>query len=125
MALGSAEFLSKVKRWVGLVTNEQPQRRQLAKRVTVIDVVKVVERRRGVRWAEFCDCHGDWNRELVLYLARQRSGLTLRQIGEALGIAEYKTVGKAVQRFEASLANDAAKRRSVGDCLLDLSLVET
>lgn len=41
VALGSAEFLSKVKRRVGRVTNEQPQRRQVTTRVTVADVVKV------------------------------------------------------------------------------------
>jgi hypothetical protein len=40
--------------------------------------------------------------------ARKRSGLTLRQIGETLGGLEYKTVGKAVQRFEASLKKSPA-----------------
>jgi hypothetical protein len=38
--------------------------------------------------------------------AHKCSGLTLRQIGEALSGLEYKTVGKAVQRFEASLSDD-------------------
>lgn len=39
---------------------------------------------------EFANRHGDWTRELVLYLARLRSGLTLREIGDALGMAEHK-----------------------------------
>jgi hypothetical protein len=60
-----------------------------------------------------------------VYLARKRSGLPLRQIGEALGIEQYKTVGKAVQRFERSLAAEASKRRAARDCLEQLSLVET
>ena len=61
----------------------------------------------------------------MLYLARQRSGLTLREIGDALGIAEYKTVGKAVQRFTAAIPSDGSKRRLVKGCLNELSLVET
>ena len=69
--------------------------------------------------------HGDWGRELVLYLARQRSGLTLSEIGAALGIKEYKTVGKAVQRFATALSRDVEKRRLVKECKNELSLVET
>jgi hypothetical protein len=51
--------------------------------------------------------------------------LTLREIGAALGINEYKTVGKAVQRFAAALPRDRAKRKLVEDCLNEMSLVET
>jgi hypothetical protein len=57
--------------------------------------------------------------------ARKCSGLTLRQIGEALGSLKYKTVGKAVQRFEASLSDDWQKRRAAGSSLRKLSIVET
>jgi chromosomal replication initiation ATPase DnaA len=77
------------------------------KRVTPAEVVKVVERKRGEAWAEFSNRHGDWGRELVLYLARRRSGLTLGEIGLALGIKEYKTVGRAVQRFAAETGRNA------------------
>jgi chromosomal replication initiation ATPase DnaA len=61
----------------------------------------------------------------VLYLARKRSGLTLKEIGHELGIREYKTVSRAVQRFEASLPGDRSKRRMVKECLYELSQVET
>ena len=125
VALGSQEFLKKVKGWVGRVTKEQPDRKQVLKRVTVVEVVKLVERKRGEEWAEFSNRHGDWGRELVLYLARQRSGLTLGEIGLALGIKEYKTVGRAVQRFAAAISRDQAKRRLAKECLNELSLVET
>jgi putative transposase len=125
VALGSQEFLAKVKGWVGRVTKEQPDREQVLKRVTPADVVKVVERKRGETWTEFSNRHGDWGRELVLYLARRRSGLTLGEIGMALGIKEYKTVGRAVQRFAADMSRDRAKRRLVKECLVEMSLVET
>ncbi|MBU1695096.1 MAG: transposase [Verrucomicrobia bacterium] len=125
VALGSQGFLEKVKTWVGRVTKEQPDRKQVLKRVTVAEVVSVVEKHRGESWADFSNRHGDWGRELVLYLARQRSGLTLREIGVALGIEEYKTIGKAVERFTAALSRDGIKRRIVKVCLDELSLVET
>jgi len=125
VALGSQEFLAKVKGWAGRVTKEQPDREQVLKRVTPADVVKVVERKRGESWTEFSNRHGDWGRELVLYLARRRSGLTLGEIGMALGIKEYKTVGRAVQRFAADMSRDRAKRRTVKECLVEMSLVDS
>lgn len=125
VALGSQEFLAKVKPWVGRVTKEQPARAQVLKRVTPAEVVSVVEQRRGEPWAEFSNRYGDWGRELALYLARRRSGLTLRQIGEYFGIAEYKTVAAAVTRFEVSLAKDAARVRRVKRGLREMSKTET
>ena len=95
------------------------------KLVTVAEVVSVVEKKRGEAWAEFSNRHGDSSRELVLYLARQKTGLTLSEIGAALGIKEYKTVGKAVQRFATALSRDVEKRRLVKECKNELSLVET
>lgn len=125
VALGSREFLEKAKGWVKKLTKEQPARMQVAKRATVAMVVSLVERKRGEKWGEFSCRHGDWGRELVLYLARKRSGLTLKEIGHELGIREYKTVSRAVQRFEASLPGDRSKRRMVKECLYELSQVET
>ena len=104
---------------------EQPTRAQVLKRVTPADVVRVVERQRGARWAEFSNRHGDWGRESVLYLVRRRSGLTLSEIGQTFGIAEYKTVAAAIKRFDVSLAKDAAKRRMVKACLYEMSQMET
>ena len=125
VALGSREFLEKAKGWVRGLSKEQPGRTQVTKRATVAMVVSLVEGKRGEKWGEFADRHGDWGRELVLYLARKRTGLTLHAIGEALGIREYKTVGRAVQRFESSLAQERARRRMVKECLDELSQVET
>lgn len=125
VALGSQEFLAKVKDLVGRVTKEQPDRAQVLKRVTAEDVVKVVEQIRGEGWAEFVDRQGDWGRDLALYLVRRRSGLPLRAIGAAFGMTEYKTVAAAIKRFELSLLKDATKRILVKKCLLELQKVET
>lgn len=125
LAFGAVEFQEKVRRMVKGVTEEQPQRRWLVRAIPVERIVKLVEKKRGMSWEEFRERHGDWSRDLVLYLARRRSGLTLRQIGEELGLFSYKTVGKAAQRFDASLRRNALRRKFVEDCLNELSLVET
>lgn len=125
VALGSQAFLAKVKDWVGRVTKEQPDREQVLKRVSPADVVKIVERIRGEAWSEFADRYGDCGRDLVLYLARRRSGLTLGDLGRELGIAEYKTVAAAIKRFETSLAQDSAKRNMAERCIREMQKVET
>jgi putative transposase len=124
LALGAREFVEKAKGWVGRVTKEQPARKELLHRVSVDAIVRLVEEKTGREWSELSVQHGYWGRELALYLARKRSGLTLRQIGEALGGLEYKTVSKAIQRFEASLLDDMAKRQLANACLANLSNVE-
>jgi len=125
VALGSQAFLAKVKDWVGRVTKEQPDREQVLKRVSPTDVIKVVERVRGENWSEFSDRHGDSGRDLALYLARRRSGLTLGELGREFGITEYKTVAAAIKRFEMSLTKDSAKRKIVERCIREMQKVET
>ena len=73
----------------------------------------------------FANRHGVWGWGLVICLTCQRSGLTLKEIGEALGISEYKTVGKSAQRFALALFRNKAKQRLAKECLNELSLVET
>ena len=125
VALGSQEFLAKVKDWAGRVNKEQPARVQVLKRVAPADVVRVVERQRGEAWSAFANRYGDWGRELALYLARRRSGLTLGEIGLALGVPDYKVVSAAIKRFEAALPKDAARRKAVQNCLAEMSKMET
>ena len=122
--LGSRAFLERAKDWGGSVSREQPARRQLARCVPVEVIVKVVEKHVGEPWGAFADRHGDWGRDLALYLARMKSGLTLRCIGEIAGGMDYKSVSKAIGRFKASLDHVPARRRLVRQCLNDLSNVE-
>ena len=125
VALGSQGFLMKAKGWVGKISKEQPDRVQMVRRVPPGAVVKVVEQKRGESWSEFADRHGDWGRDLVLYLARRRCGLTLSEIGQYFGIAEYKAVSSAVRRFEVAIEKDVARRRMVKECLHEMEKVET
>ena len=62
---------------------------------------------------------------MVLYLARMRSGLTLREIGEAAGGMEYKTVSTSVRRFKTRIAREPIMRRLAKRILTELTNVET
>ncbi|MCX6991636.1 MAG: hypothetical protein NT011_00680, partial [Kiritimatiellaeota bacterium] len=62
---------------------------------------------------------------MALYLARKRSGMTLREIGECAGGLDYKTIGKATERFCHRLKTDAVLHKQTNKCLRQMSLVET
>jgi|GEM_PF-3309180 len=61
---------------------------------------------RKKRWEAFRDRHGDWGRDLALWLARQTTGMTLGQIGKHAGGLDYATVGMALRYLEARCQHD-------------------
>ena len=44
-----------------------------------------VEKEHGGRWEEFRDVHGDWGRDVALYLGRQAGRMGLRRLAENAG----------------------------------------
>lgn len=125
LLLGSQAFLEAMKRRASGASKEQPDRKVLERHAPFDRIVAVVEKERGVKWALFCNRHGDEGRDMVLYLARKRSGLTLREIGEHIGGLDYKAAGKAVERFGCRLKSDANLMLQTNKCLRQLSFVET
>lgn len=125
LLLGSRAFLEAMKRRVSRVSKEQPDRKVLEHHAPFDRIVALVETERGGKWALFCNRHGDEGRDMVLYIARKRSGLTLREIGEQAGGLDYKATGKAVERFSRRLKADAKLMKQTNKCLCQLSLVET
>ena len=57
-------------------------------------------------WDEFKNRHGDPGREMVLWLARRHTGMTLGQLGERAGAADYAAVAMALRRFEGKMKSD-------------------
>lgn len=106
VALGSAEFVRLLRSNLRGDAKEQPSLRALARDVTWERVVHALERVRGEAWSDFRDRHGDWGRDLVLYVARRRAGMTLKGLGQAVGGLDYRSVGWAVQRMEERLQGD-------------------
>ena len=70
------------------------------------DVIRKVEKEKGERWEAFRDRHGDWGRDLVFWLARRTTGMTLGQVGKKAGGIDYATVGMALRYFEARCQRD-------------------
>jgi len=116
-ALGTETFREHLRRLAKKISSEQPDRCHLQKRVSIAKIIDTVERVRGRKWADFAEEHGDIGRDMVLYLARQRSGLTLRQIGEETGGLGYKLVSIAVDRFSRRLDKDTEYSRLTQRCL--------
>ena len=110
VVLGSKAFAEGVRRVVKGNRREQPALRRLASPPSFEAVVAAMERARGEPWAAFRDRHGDPGRDLVLWLARHRCGLTLAALGAKAGGMDYLTVSKAVTRMEQRLHASRALR---------------
>ena len=65
--------------------------------------MRAVEAVKGEAWIEFRDGHGDWGRDLALYLARRHCGLTLAKLGARAGGLRYAAVGQAIRCFGRKL----------------------
>ncbi len=125
VALGAAAFKEHVGKLIAGTTPEQPDRKFARRLVAFQRIVQVVEREKGEKWEEFRDRHGDEGRDLALYLARQRSGMTNAEIGEAAGGIGYKAVEKAVERFARKTETRSRQRKIVRRCMAKLSDVGT
>ena len=110
-ALGSAEFVARVKALAGEGERETERRRRLRERVRFEEVVGAVEAVRGAPAATWLTQHGDPGKWLVLRLARRLCGLTLAELGQRLGGLDYAAVGMALRRLDARLPQDPRLRR--------------
>ena len=125
LVIGAREFVENAKRLVKSVGGEQPDRALLVRRLGFEQIVKAVEKVSGEKWKDFAERYGDVWRDMVLYIARRQSGLTLSEIGIKAGGLDYKTVGKAVGRLAERLEKDIWLRRLHEKCTSTLSIVET
>jgi len=124
VVIGATGFVEKSKRLLKKISREQPDRRVFSARIDFNEIVSVVEKISGEKWKDFAERYGNHLRDMVLYIARKRSGLTLPAIGEKAGGLDYKTVGKAVGRFQVRLGKDQNIRRQLGKCESQLSIVD-
>jgi len=110
LAIGGAAFLKRVQslgRGTG-VGRELAGKRQLRARLRTEQIIAAVEQVKGERWEQFRERYGDPGAALVMWVARRHTGLTLRQIGAALGGIDYAAVSMAVQRLETRARHDRA-----------------
>ncbi len=116
LVLGSEEFWRRIQ--VRGDRAEMTELRKLERRITWEDVVRAVETVKGEGWTAFRDRHGDWGRDLALYLARRHCCLTLAELGARAGGLRYAAVGQAIRSFERKVKRgdlraevEAAERR--------------
>jgi hypothetical protein len=118
VAIGSATFVEKIRERAGEGTRENGRRGRLRYRWTLEEVVEAVKSCRGEPRAAWLQRHGDPGRWLVLKLARAHTGMTLRELGKAMGGMDYASVSVGLRRYEARLrANrglQAEAKRAVG-----------
>ena len=115
MVLGSEEFWRRIQGRGDRA--EMTELRKMERRTAWVDVVRAVEAVKGEAWAAFRDRHGDWGRDLALYLARRHCDLTLAELGACVGGLRYAAVGQAIRSFERKLSR--------GDIRAELNEAET
>lgn len=106
IVLGGAELLEKARRLLGRARRrEQPAAGRLQRR-EFHDAVSVVSALKREPWEKFRDRHGDWGRDLALWLGRMHCNLKLRELGELVGGIDYATVSIAVLRWRKRVESD-------------------
>lgn len=118
--LGSKAFAQTVMKMVRGDKREQPEIKRLRPSVKVADVIHAVEVVKEESWERFRDRHGDDGRDMVLWLARQRSGLTLRELGEAVGGLDYRSVSSAIRRVNHDVQANRHLRRVINKAMKHL-----
>ncbi len=112
LAIGSTSFIEGLRRKVPSKAGSETNARAWRKLLAFDTVVKAVEQVKGEPWQDFADRRGDWGRDLVLYVARTRSGRTLAELGVLAGMS-VDGVSKAVQRMCARLSDDKKLNRNL------------
>ncbi len=75
-------------------------------------MVEAVEGYRGEPRTDWLDRHGDWGKWMVLRVARAHTGMTLAQLGEAIGGKDYAAVSVGLKTFDAKLRKDRRLKKA-------------
>jgi putative transposase len=118
--LGGESFLNRLREYVRGNSREQTSLRRLESRPTFSQAIQAVEQVKGEPWNVFRDRHGDWGRDLVLYLGRKYCGMKLAELGKAAGGLDYVSVASAVRRLEQHLAHDKPLSRQLQSAMAQL-----
>lgn len=105
LAIGGTSFVEELRRKVPRKAGPETNARAWRRLLPFETVVAAVERVKGEPWRDFAERRNDWGRDLVLYVARNRSGRTLAELGNLSGMSVH-AVSKAVQRMSARLPED-------------------
>jgi len=109
LVIGSAEFKAGIRKRILKRAGDRTDERRWRRMLPISEVVKAVSQVKGELWDDFVNRHADRGRDLAIYVARQRCGLTLREIGRYTGLKD-KAVSFASSSFRKRLEKDQALR---------------
>lgn len=122
VAIGSAQFIDRIRGLAGEGGRETERRGRLNERVSFEDVVCALEQVRGAERSEWLGRHGDLGKWVVLRLARRHTGLTLVELGHQMGAAstghsmDYAAVSAGLRWFEKKKRSRSAKAMEKKAC---------
>ena len=105
LAIGSTVFIESLRKSVLKDRGQNSNERQWRRLLPFSDIVAAVEKVKGESWDDFFCRYGDWGRDLAICVGRQRSGLTLREIGGYVGM-KVKAVSQGASRFQKIMETD-------------------
>jgi REP-associated tyrosine transposase len=109
LILGKKEFVDKVRRMLKGNRIEQKTLRALEEPpVDWGSIVAAIEKLWNEPWEEVSQRHGNPGRELAMLIARRYGGMSLREIGEAVGGLKYPAVSDAIRRTSSRLGGSDA-----------------
>jgi REP element-mobilizing transposase RayT len=106
VVLGGASLWQKAQQLAGGGRRREETGAKDLRRRDFSEVVEIVSKLKRERWEQFRDRHGDWGRDLALWLGRAHCGLKLRELGELVGGIDYSTVSVAAIRWRERSRTD-------------------
>jgi chromosomal replication initiation ATPase DnaA len=112
LVLGTEDFVKRVYRLIKGDRNEQKPLRQLeSMAISWQAITQAVAKAWREPWGTASRRHGDPAREVAMLIGRRYAGMSLRQIGEAIGDLSYPAVSDAVRRINRRLEKDRSLQK--------------
>jgi hypothetical protein len=108
--LGGKAFAERMFKRLKAVGRGVTGRRIVEQRRSLGEWKRAMEKLRGEKWEVFALRHGDPGRDLVLLAARRRGRLTLRELGEEVGL-DFGSISNALHRVNRRIEQDSTTRR--------------
>ena len=111
VGIGSEQFKDMLRHIAGEGLRETERRGRLRERVSFDRVIDAVSEVRGSPSDVWLSQYGDTGKWLAMALARRFCGMTLAELGSAVGGRDYGAVGVGLKRFERRMDTDKRLRK--------------
>jgi REP element-mobilizing transposase RayT len=85
VAVGSASFVERVRAFGRKAGREVSGKREYVRRTEWTEIVRAIESVAGAPWERLRAERGGWARPVAMWVARRYGGMTLREVGAAMG----------------------------------------